>query len=92
MRTLKELAEKEGRVWLFCRDQHTGMAFFRQAKEEGFRWGRRISSHFSDLALCGRRPQRSHRVAGLPVQLDTLLSCVCQRDAASGGLCQISCR
>ena len=39
MRTLKELAEKEGRVWLFCRDQHTGMAFFRQAKEEGFRWG-----------------------------------------------------
>ena len=39
MRTLKELAEKEGRVWLYCRDRNTGMAFFRQAKKEGFRWG-----------------------------------------------------
>ena len=37
MRTLKQLAEKEGRVWVYLDNRKVGKAFLRQAREEGFR-------------------------------------------------------
>ena len=36
MRTLKQLVEKAGKVWVYLDNEETGNAFLRQAREEGF--------------------------------------------------------
>ena len=38
MRTLKQLTEKEGRVWVYLDNRKVGKAFLRQTQEEGFRF------------------------------------------------------
>lgn len=38
MRTLKQLAEREGRLWVYLDNEKVGKAFLRQAQEEGFRF------------------------------------------------------
>ena len=39
LRTLKQLAEKEGKVWVYLDNEEAGKAFLRQAQEEGFHFG-----------------------------------------------------
>ena len=38
MRTLKELATSNRRVWFYIKDEALGHAFMNQAEEEGFHW------------------------------------------------------
>ena len=47
MRTLKQLTEKEGKIWAYLANEEIWKAFLRQAEEEGFRRGRGLS--FDDI-------------------------------------------
>jgi hypothetical protein len=79
MRTLKELAEKEGTVWVYLDSRKVGKDFLRQARSEGFRcrgmtWDHLMAIH-SDLSVwylpifiwyrsyCGQ-------VGGTPLRID----------------------
>ena len=57
MRTLKQLVEKAGKVWVYLDNEETGNAFLRQAREEGFRCGDKMSWFYvmalsSDMTVC----------------------------------------
>ena len=57
LRTLKQLVENEGKVWVFLDSEETGNAFLRQAREEGFRCSDKMSWFYvmalsSDMTVC----------------------------------------